>query len=87
MTRVTPRKSEGPQRKSKVKDLRGRAKMKITDIVAVLHKAATDMQAFATRNNDLNLPDPVVLPFLMNFLTDERLRKLSADGPSGGFQK
>jgi hypothetical protein len=54
-----------------VKGLRGRAKMKITDIVAVLHKAATDMQAFATRNNDLNLPDPVVLPFIMNFQTDE----------------
>lgn len=61
--------------------------MKVTDIVAVLNKAATDMQAFATRNDDLNLPDEVVLPFIMNFLTDERLRKLSADGPSGGSQK
>jgi len=60
--------------------------MKFTDIVAVLHKAATDMQAFATRNNDLNLPDPVVLPFIMNFLTDERLRKLPADGPSRGLK-
>ncbi len=63
------------------------AKMKITDIVAVLHKAATDMQAFAARNDDLNLPDEVVLPFIINFLTDERLRKLSADGPSGGFEE
>jgi hypothetical protein len=31
--------------------------MKITDIVAVQHKAATDMQAFAARNRDLDLPD------------------------------
>jgi hypothetical protein len=61
--------------------------MKITDIVAALHKAATDMQAFAARNDDLNLPDQVVLPFIMNFLTDERLRKLSPDGPISGFQK
>jgi hypothetical protein len=51
--------------------------MKITDIVVVLHKAATDMQAFAARNDDLDLPDQVVLPFIMNFLTDKRLRKLS----------
>ena len=51
-------------------------------------KAATDMQAFAAGNDDLNLPDQVVLPFIMNFLTDQRLRKLSADGPtSGGFEK
>jgi hypothetical protein len=61
--------------------------MKITAIVAVLHKAATDTQAFAARNDDLNLPDEVVLPFIMNLLTDERLRKLSAEGPSGGFRK
>jgi hypothetical protein len=51
--------------------------MKITDIVVVLHKAATDMQAFAARNDDLDLPDQVVLPFIMNFLTDKRLLKLS----------
>ena len=61
--------------------------MKITDIVAVLRKAATDMQAFAARNDGLNLPDEVVLPFIMNFLTDERLREFSADRPSGEFQK
>jgi hypothetical protein len=45
------------------------------------------MHAFAARNDDLNLPDEVVLPFIMNFLTDERLRKLSSAGPSGGLQK
>jgi hypothetical protein len=52
--------------------------MKITDIAAALQKAATDMQAFAARNDDLNLPDQLVLPFIMNFLTDETLRKLSS---------
>jgi len=31
-------------------------KMKIADIVGVLQKAAIDMQAFAGRNDDLNLP-------------------------------
>jgi hypothetical protein len=61
--------------------------MKITDIANVLHKAAIGMQAFANRNDDLNLPDQAVLPFIMNFLTDERLRKLSAVCPIGGFQK
>lgn len=61
-----------------MRNLGGRdAKMKITDIVVVLHKAATDMQAFAARNDDLDLPDQVVLPFIMNFLTDKRLLKLS----------
>ena len=44
--------------------------MKITDMVPVLYKAATDMQTFGARNDDLNLPDEVVLPFIMNFLTD-----------------
>ena len=38
--------------------------MKTPDIVAVLQKAATDMQAFAARSNDLDLPDQVVLPFI-----------------------
>jgi hypothetical protein len=45
------------------------------------------MQAFAAGNDGLALPDQVVLPFIMNFLTDERLRKLSPDGPISGFQK
>jgi hypothetical protein len=33
------------------------------------------MQAFAVKNNDLNFPDEAVLPFVLNFLTNERLRK------------
>jgi hypothetical protein len=57
--------------------------MKINAIADVLQKAATDMRAFAARNDDLDLPEEVVLPFITNFLTDERLRKLSRDRPSG----
>jgi hypothetical protein len=45
------------------------------------------MHAFAAKNHDLNLPDEVALPFIMNFLTDERLRKLPSDGPSGGLKR
>ena len=51
--------------------------MRISEITAVLYKVAADMQAFAARNDDLNLPDQVVLPFVINFLTDEGLRKLT----------
>jgi hypothetical protein len=57
--------------------------MKINAIADVLQKAATDMRAFAARNDDLDLPEEAVLPFITNFLTDERLRKLSRDRPSG----
>jgi hypothetical protein len=49
--------------------------MRITEIAALLHKAAVDMEAFAHKNDDLNFPDKAVLPFVMNFLTDEGLRK------------
>jgi hypothetical protein len=49
--------------------------MRISEIAAVLHKAAVDMQAFAANNDDLNFPDQVVLPFVINFLTDKGLRK------------
>ena len=57
--------------------------MKISAIADVLQKAATDMRVFAARNDDLDLPEEVVLPFITNFLTDERLRKLSGFRPSG----
>ena len=57
--------------------------MKITDMAASLCRAASDLREFAAKNDDLDLPDELVLPFIMNFLTDERLRKLSAVRPSG----
>ncbi len=44
--------------------------MRISEIAAVLQKAAVDMQAFAANNDDFDFPDQVVLPFVMNFLTD-----------------
>jgi len=56
--------------------------MRISEIAAVLYKAAADMQAFAARNDDLNFPDQVVLPFVMNFLTDQGLRKFPIQLPT-----
>jgi len=41
----------------------------ISEIAAYLRKAATDMQEFAARNDDMDLPNQVVLPFITNFLT------------------
>jgi hypothetical protein len=53
--------------------------MRISEIAAVLQKAAVDMQAFAANNDDFNFPDEVVLPFVMNFLTDKELRKFPTE--------
>jgi len=50
----------------------------MSEIAKTLQKAATNMHAFAARNDDFDLPDELVLPFVMNFLTDERLRRLPA---------
>ena len=61
--------------------------MKISAIADVLEKAAIDMRAFAVANDDVDLPEQVVLPFITNFLTDQRLRKLSAVGSSGASQE
>jgi len=57
--------------------------MTISPIADVLQKTAIDMRAFAARNRDLELPEQVILPFIMNFLTDQLLRKLSAVGLGG----
>jgi hypothetical protein len=45
------------------------------------------MQAFAVNNDDFDLPNELVLPFIINFLTDKRLRKLSAHGQTDAFQE
>jgi hypothetical protein len=58
--------------------------MKISAIADALQKAAADVRAFVTRNDDLDLPEDIVLPFIVNFLTDERLRKLSLEPRNGG---
>lgn len=51
--------------------------MKLTEIAAVLRKAANDMEALAAREGDLDYPHEALLPFIVNFLTDRALRKLS----------
>ena len=61
-------------------------KVKVTEIAVVLRRAATEMQAFAVNNDDLDLPNELILPFIINFLTDKRLRKLSATRQSHGFK-
>lgn len=55
----------------------GTSKMKITEIAAYLKKTVADMEEFAARNDDLDLPNQIVLPFIMNFLTNKSLRELS----------
>jgi hypothetical protein len=57
--------------------------MRIREISAVLYRAAADLPAFAARNDDLNFADQVVLPFVMNFLTNEGLRKFPMQLPTG----
>ena len=66
---------------------RAQNKMKVTEIAAALRRAVTDMQAFAVNNDDLELPNELVLAFIINFLTDKRLRELSAHGQSDAFQE
>ena len=45
--------------------------MKLTEIAAHLRRAAVDMEKLATTDGDLDYPDEVVLPFILNFLTDD----------------
>jgi hypothetical protein len=49
--------------------------MRLSQIAVVLCKAAADMEVFAAKNDDLDFDDEAVLPFVMNFLTDQGLRK------------
>jgi hypothetical protein len=53
------------------------ATMKISAIADFLETAATDMRTFAKKNDDFDLPEQLILPFIANFLTDKRLRQLS----------
>lgn len=43
--------------------------MKISEIAAYLKKMSDEMQDYAARNDDMDLPNEVVLPFITNFLT------------------
>jgi hypothetical protein len=51
--------------------------MKVTEIAAVLRKAGDDMKALALREGDFEIPDEMVLQYIINFLTDHNLRKVS----------
>ena len=51
--------------------------MKITAIAARLRKVAVDMEEMAVRDGDLDFPDEVVLPFIVNFVTDKRMLTFS----------
>ncbi len=43
--------------------------MKISQIAAYLKKMSGEMEEFAARNDDMDLPEEVVLPFITNFIT------------------
>ncbi len=47
--------------------------MKITTIAATLHKVAVDMEIMAAIDGDLDFPDELVLPFIINAVTDRRM--------------
>jgi hypothetical protein len=44
-------------------------------LVQRLRKTAVDMEVMAARDGDLDFPDELVLPFIINALTDNRMLK------------
>jgi hypothetical protein len=49
--------------------------MKHSEMAAALRKAAADMQLIAIIDGDWEMPDEMVLTYVSNFLTDQRLRR------------
>ena len=47
--------------------------MKITTIAARLLQTAIDMEILAATDGDLDFPDELLLPFIINALTDKRI--------------
>jgi hypothetical protein len=47
--------------------------MKITTIAAKLRKVAVDMEIRAAIDGDWDFPDELVLPFIINAVTDKRM--------------
>jgi hypothetical protein len=43
--------------------------MRVSQIAAYLDKMSAKMQEFAATHDDMDLPNEIVLPFIMNFLT------------------
>jgi len=56
--------------------------MKITEIAARLRKVAVDMEIKAALDGDLDFPDELVLPFIVNFVTDNRMLTFSKECPA-----
>lgn len=49
--------------------------MNITTIAARLRKVAVDMEIKAAIDGDLDFPDELALPFIINAVTDKRMPK------------
>jgi len=58
--------------------------MKITAIAARLRMVAVDMEEMAVRDGDLDFPDELVLPLIVNFVTDNRMLTFSKECPAAG---
>ncbi len=57
--------------------------MKITTIAAKLREVAVDMEIMAAMDGDWDYPDELVLPFIINAVTDKRmLQGRPCDPPS-----
>jgi hypothetical protein len=54
--------------------------MKITTIAAKLRQTAVDMEIMAAMDGDLDFPDELVLPFIINAVTDKRMMEGRAAG-------
>jgi hypothetical protein len=48
-------------------------KMKITTIAAKLRQVAIDMEIKAAMDGDWDYPDELVIPFIINAVTDKRM--------------
>ena len=57
-------------------------KMKITVIAAKLRQTAVDIEIMAAMDGDWDFPDELVLPFIINALTDKRILEESTAAAS-----
>jgi hypothetical protein len=53
-------------------------------MAARLRKTAVDMEEMAAREGDLDFPDELLLPFIVNFVTDNRMLTFSKECPASG---
>ncbi len=52
--------------------------MKITEITASLRKTAANMELLSIREGDLDHPDEMVLPLLINAFTDDNVLRFAS---------